>query len=232
MKYLSSYRPLAIDGRGRSAIQKFGFPPFVDYSCRREPDFESKFPSITALCRGSKFAPRLNESDIVVYMTVKRKYPGYSFAHRRLTAILRVIRRFESHRLAASWYQDCGLGLPSNCMVAGNHPLELDRARNLDNFNSIEQWDTVYRCRSERNGVFLVCDSLFLNLWCPPVIEDGMLTEVFGKVPGTQNPPSISDQEYSKVAGWVGVSYASARYGGTLCITNAAPGEHADTSLC
>ena len=205
MNYLNSYRPLVMNGRGRTAIHKYGFPPFVDYSCRREPDFESKFPSITTLCRGSNFAPRLNETDIVVYMTVKRRYPGYKSKHRRLTAILKVIKRFESHRLAANWYQDNGLRVPSNCMVEANPPLELDKTSNLENFNSVEHWDIGYRRRSRRNGVFLVCDWMFLELKSPPVVTEDMLIEVFCGIPCTQNPPSISDEEYSKVAGWVGV---------------------------
>ncbi len=206
MKYLSSYRPLVMYGRGKSAICRFGIPPFVDYSCRREPDFESRFPSITALCRGSNFAPRLNESDIVVYITRKEKYPGYCLPHRRLTAILKVTKRFESHQEAADWYEASGLAVPGNCMVKSNPPLELDKTGNPENLNCVERWDIGYRRRSKRNGVFLVCDSMFLEFRCPPLVTEDMLIEVFGRMPGTQNPPRISDQEYFKVAGWVGVS--------------------------
>ena len=52
--YLASYRPLTMNALGKAAIEDFGFPPYVDHSCRREPDFESQFPSISAICRGSK----------------------------------------------------------------------------------------------------------------------------------------------------------------------------------
>lgn len=138
MKYLNSYRPLVMYKRGKSAIQRFGIPPFVDYSCRREPDLESKFPSITALCRGSNFAPRLNESDIVVYLTRKEKYPGYYIRLRRLAAILRVTKRFESHQEAADWYEAKGLAVPGNCMVKSNPPLELDKTGNPEHFNSVK----------------------------------------------------------------------------------------------
>ena len=206
MKYLHSYRPLVMNRRGKSAIYRFGFPPFVDYSCRREPDFESEFLSITALCRGPRFAPRLNESDLVVYITVKRKYPGYCLPHRRVTAILRVTKRFESLQEAADWYEASGLALPGNCMVKTNPPLELEKTTNPKNCTSVERWDFTYWSRSRRNGVFLVCEPLFLELQCPPIVTEEMLIEVFGKVPGTRTPPSISDQEYCKVAGWVGVT--------------------------
>ncbi len=37
-------------------------------TCRREPDFESQFPAISALCRGKLFAPRLNPDDLVAYI--------------------------------------------------------------------------------------------------------------------------------------------------------------------
>ena len=204
MKYLSSYRPLVMNGRGKSAICRFGIPPFVDYSCRREPDFESRFTSITALCRGSNFAPRLNESDIVIYMTVKGKYAGFDGSHRRLTAILKVIKRFESHQLAAEWYQDSGLDLPGNCMVRTNAPLGLDETSNPDHYCSARRWDALYWKRSREIGVFLACKPLFLELRSPPVVSEEMLCAAFGRVPGTQNPPAINDLEYRKITELVG----------------------------
>ncbi len=53
------------------AISDYNFPPFIAGSCRREPDFENDFPSITSLCRQEKFAPLLFPNDVVVYITVK-----------------------------------------------------------------------------------------------------------------------------------------------------------------
>lgn len=191
--------------RGKSAIVRYGIPPFVDYSCRREPDFESRFPSITALCRGCNFAPRLNESDIIIYMTVKRKYPDFDCSHRRLTAILMVLKRFESHKLAAEWYQDSGLELPSNCMVRTNAPLRLEETSNLDRYCNVSRWDAIYWKRSRENGVFLACKPLFLELYSPPVITDQMLNRAFGRVPGTENPPSICNSQYEKFIDVVGV---------------------------
>jgi len=47
--YVVTYRPLESTATGRRVKTD---PPFADGSCRREPDLESKFPSITALCRG------------------------------------------------------------------------------------------------------------------------------------------------------------------------------------
>jgi hypothetical protein len=74
--FLATYRPLVRSLAGRQAIQEYSLPPFIDGSCRREPDFESPFPSITATCRGGNFAPRLREGDRVAYLTVRGRYHG------------------------------------------------------------------------------------------------------------------------------------------------------------
>src|SRR5262245_28127631 len=100
--FLATFRPLIQTSDGRYAAKSNGLAPFIDGSCRREPDFESPFPSITATCRSGKFAPRLQVADRVAYLTVKGKYfndrqPGW-----RLVAVLRVIERFETHTAAAA----------------------------------------------------------------------------------------------------------------------------------
>ena len=166
--YLASYHPLTMNAQGRSAIEDFGLSPYVDHSCRREPDFESQFPSISAICRGSKFAPRINRADLVVYMTVMGRYSGYTGPHWRLTAILEVIKQFKSHDKAAEWYQRQGLGLPSNCMIRGNPPRRLAETSNPK--NRVERWDAFYWKRIRETPVFLVCRPLFLELDDPPVL--------------------------------------------------------------
>ena len=206
MYYLASYHPLSASVRGKATIEKLSLPPYVDDSCRREPDFESQYPSISAICRGSQFAPRLNKSDVVVYMTIMGRYPGYGQAHWRLTAILQVINRFNSHRKAAKWYERQGLELPSNCMVRGNRPRNLDETSNPDNYARVERWDAFYKRRVKRTPVFLVCRPLFVELYDPPVLTRQFLIETFGKIPMTRNPPSISEQAYERLAGRAGSS--------------------------
>ena len=71
---LNSFHPLCEKEIGQNAIKEFNFPPFIDASCRREPDFENANPSITALCRQDLFAPNLYPNDIVVYITVRGKW--------------------------------------------------------------------------------------------------------------------------------------------------------------
>jgi hypothetical protein len=75
-RFLATYRPLVKSRAGREAIRQHALLPFIDGSCRREPDFESRFPSIAAICRAGTFAPRLLVGDRIAYLTVKGKYVG------------------------------------------------------------------------------------------------------------------------------------------------------------
>src|ERR1041384_8461908 len=93
--FLNSYKPLCYFKQGREAIKTFGLPPFIDASCRREPDLQSQFPSISALCRIEKFVPYRRVGDSIIYMTVRDTYKPERTPHWRLTAILKV--RSEEH---------------------------------------------------------------------------------------------------------------------------------------
>ena len=151
MYFLCSFRPLAASPLGLQAVQTLNLPPFIDASCRREPDLQSRWPSISALCRKQYFAPRLRPGDHVVYITVKRTYPGADEAHRRLVAILNIKASFKTHRDAAVWYRDQGIALPSNCMVFGNRPQPLDQT---DQYcPDLGRWDADYRVRAATWGI-------------------------------------------------------------------------------
>lgn len=203
--FLNSYNPLIKNRRGEVVIREHGIPPYVDDSCRREPDFESEYPSITALCRGRNFAPHRNKSDVIVYITMKGKYPDYPGRHWRLTAILEVVRRFESHREASKWYINKGVEVPRNCIIPGNNPLPLEMTSNKDKYSRVERWDAVYKRRARKHGVFLVCKPIFLRLCNPPIITEEIMRCVFGKIPSTRNPPKISDDEYNNLRQITGV---------------------------
>ena len=196
--YLNSYRPLISTKAGRNASHTYGILPFVDGSCRREPDFESPYPSISALCRKGKFAPRLRKGHIIVYITVKGKYcGGSSKSHWRLVSILKVIKRFESHKDAAKWYKSKNLKLPSNCIVKGNNPLSMSRT--IGKHCSLKGWDGLYKTRAKEYGVFLVCNILYKELCNPPIIDKKRMFVIFGKIPSTMNPPSISKEQFKKL---------------------------------
>lgn len=209
MQYLSSFKPLNINKRGRQAIESFGLPSYIDCSCRREPDFESKYPSISAICHAGKFAPRLHEEDEIIFMTVKGNYFPIPSRHWRLVAILKVIKRLETHEEAANWYLSHGLPLPSNCIIEENKPLPLEmttgpipfsrfkKIKNPDQIISL--WDSQYRKRTTEHGVFLVCEPEFLELYQPPILTEDTLKEIFGKIPVTRNPPKISENHLAKI---------------------------------
>lgn len=206
MYYLNSFRPLCHTKTGRLALERHELPPFIDASCRREPDFQSTFPSISALCRGRAFAPRLKEGDGIIYLTVKSEYPPVQFQHWRIVALLRVKRRFESHRDAASWYREQGVPLPSNCLVEGNNclPFEMRAGPNppdqfgdpTDTEQVLRKWDASYKLRMRKYGTFLACETEFLELHQPPILTREMMLEIFGRIPSTQTPPRISEQQF------------------------------------
>jgi hypothetical protein len=197
---LVSYRPLCLTSTGRKAMDKFKFPPFIDGSCRLEPDFENGYPSISALCRKGKFAPTLQEGDFAIYLTVKSRYEQKK-NHWKLTAILKIMKRFENHQMAADWYLDHKLAIPSNCMVISNECKELDQTAGLPRgVNNLSEWDTIYQERAEENPVFLACEKQFMNLKNPPILTDDDMSRIFGtKRPGTQNPRTISLIQYNEL---------------------------------
>lgn len=201
--YLNSYRPLIHRVAGRAAVRNYAIPPFVDASCRREPDLEAEFPSITALCRFRHFAPRLREEDIAVYLTVKRRYPGCSEPHWRLAAILQVVKRFETHADAAEWCGEQGVRLPSNCMIEGNAPVPLDRTDG--SHRSLEAWDRMYRRKAAFCPVFLACRPLFRDLHDPPVVTEATMISSFGHVPGTRTPPVVSLESVERLIAAIGL---------------------------
>ena len=198
--FLNSYRPLIRYVEGQQAISAFHLSPYLDYSCRREPDFMSIYPSISALYRVKKFAPRLYEGDLAVYITCKGSYQGIKPSHWRLVAILEVLKRFETHTDAAHWYSSQGLTLPRNCMVKDNPPLNIDMTAPITEFGTdLRKWDLSYQLRARQCGVFLACKPQFLELYNPPIITEEIMFTAFNRIPGTQNPPAISLDEFEKL---------------------------------
>jgi hypothetical protein len=208
MQYLVQYRPLIYSKEGRQAIQKFGLPPFIDASIRREPDFQSEAPSITALCRAGKFAPNLNIGDRITYITVGYKYPPLKQSHSRLVAVLEVAHRFESHEEAAQWYRSQGYDFPSNCMVDGNSPKPLDAAGKPPNIYKhiskpigiIRAWNNFYQDRSDNFGVFLACKASFLELNRPPIFSEELSLSILGRTtPSIQNYKILSSEQFEAI---------------------------------
>jgi hypothetical protein len=209
--FLCSYHPLAASAAGRKAILSHGLPRFIDGSCRREPDFQADAPSISALCRGSKFAPRLRPGDRVAYVTCKARYAGHNGWC--LVALLTVKHRFDSHAGAADWYAAQGYGVPSNCIVRGNNPQPYDRTNRrlpadvrvrirvtIDPVRAVRLWNANYVARARKCSVFLACQADFLELWHPRVLSCHDMISIFGRIPVTQNPPKITKDQFEQLA--------------------------------
>jgi hypothetical protein len=173
--YLVKFRPLASTSFGRQAACRFGLPLFIDGSCRREPDLQSRYPSICSICRGGLFAPHLQAGDTIVYLTVRRHF-GTPRKHRRLAAILKVVKRCESHSDAARWYRARSLPLPSNCIVRGNPPERLAHTMGAPaacacGARTLAAWDSRYRQRARDWPVFLICRG-WTEVRSPPIVDD------------------------------------------------------------
>jgi hypothetical protein len=104
------------------------------------------------------------------------------------------------------------LQLPSNRMVRGNEPQTYDRTnRNPpsevkarvngedDPTLAVRLWDAAYAYRARHCRVFLACRADFLELWHPPVLRHADMISVFNRVPGTQNPPEITADEFAQL---------------------------------
>ena len=222
---LNSFKPLCWSEIGKNAIAKYGLPPFVDNSCRREPDFESDYPPITTICRQELFAPNLCPNDIVIYITTQGKWFN-DYNHHRLVAILEVIEQRKNHESGFSFYTSNGYKLPSNCLVEENPPLEFDRTagdyqtikdikkylgRDLDKQDligkqRIKLWDNRYKERVKRNSVFNITKPIYINVHNPPVITDKSFKDIFGRIPNTRNPNKIQKTEFKELALLAGVN--------------------------
>lgn len=231
--YINSFHPLVKTPAGVYASEKYGIPPFVDGSIRREPDFEHNTPVITCLCRGKMFTPRLRPDDVVAYITVKGKYL-IPERHQRLVCVLKVDQLFESHKQAAAWFHESGLPLPNNLMVAGNKSKSLSESHrghksrsgctknvcgtkkrnsacgsssNCSNGTSLRKdWDAGYRRRAKAFGTVAACSILYCDIHSTaPVITDEILFDVFGKVPATRNPGRLDIKLLPKLMKQLGI---------------------------
>lgn len=225
-KRLNSFHPLCETGIGRRAIQAGNFPPFIDASCRREPDLEHDRPSITCLCRQEGFAPHLQPNDIVVYITVKGKW-FEDYEHYRIIAILEVIEHKDSHLAGASWYRSRSYKLPSNCMVPDNLPYHFhetagrfkkkaDEKRYLAyplekqihlGQKRLEKWDEEYAQKARRWGHFIITKPVWRNYNDPPIITKEKMLEIFGRVPNTRTANKIEPDQFKALAIISGVNF-------------------------
>lgn len=205
--FIITYHPISETAQGRRAVARFGYPPYGDGSCRREPDFGPRYTSISSLCRGPYFVPKLRKGDEILYLTVQGKWGGDRERHWRLVAYLRVIRTFGSHESAADWYRAKGLVVPGNCIVYGSKPLPISRTSGVPKpilakhprRTHLRAWDAGYRARAARTPQFVVTRPLHLFLNRPPKVSRKMWELVFERVLNTQSPKKVGRAKLRKL---------------------------------
>ena len=194
--YYSSFYPLCSTPLGRRAVQRYGIPPFIDGSCRREPDFQHQFPSITALCR-PRFVEKLSIGSKVIYSTNK-----YGIGKKRIVAILEVIEICDSHQEAAQWYRNNSQEvLPNNIMSDENDnptiPIPLDRTHQMGawiKWTTGDDWDKEYKKRANEHSTVAIC-KVWQNhkyLSNPPTITIEEIENIIGHRTLTMNPPDVT----------------------------------------
>lgn len=213
-----SYNPLCYTKTGVIAYTKYDLKPFVDASCRREPDLENQYPSITAICRKNKFAPHLNKGDIVIYITNKGKYLKDERENYRLVAVLQVIEKCGSHETAADWYKENNIPLPSNCFVQDNSPFPFamtcglfkNRDKDLEYFENaylkitdevakdkyekiaLRRWDAYYKSIVKDYPDFIITEKLIDCLDNPIMIRPEDFKKYFGRDKNSRLPFSLN----------------------------------------
>jgi hypothetical protein len=213
--FFLTFHPICETAIGRIAVSDHGTPPFIDGSCRREPDLESDPPTFTELCRPGD-GPRFEVGNRILYATIKN--PNVTCRGWGLVAALEVIKVHASHEEAARWFRDRKLRLPSNYIGDGNpcKPLHLTTGLPADHGNpqqqwsqsgkppgTLAEWDAHYKHRASTYAKFAVCKHLQ-----PPRLRDAPfyiseLKQCFesGEVPITRfRGARISDAEFENVA--------------------------------
>jgi hypothetical protein len=222
---LNSFHPLCGNDLGQQAIRIYNLPPFIDASCRREPDLQNDYPSISALCRKKQFAPTLKPNDIIVYLTVKGDYTPYDKKHHRLVAILQVEKVFTTHSEGQIGYSQLKVQTPSNCMVKGNDPLDFDKtAGNFDQKTEmnkflnrsievqkrigqrrIQLWEKEYLERSQHWTCFVQTRKLYCELTNPKPIFPFDFETIIGRSTPPRQPKKLSEQEFKQLAKLAGI---------------------------
>lgn len=203
--YINSFIPLAFNKAGRIAAKTYNLPLYIDGSCRREPDFQNERPAITQLCRPQKLVPRLKIHDLVIYITKKGRY-GTKQAHWKFICILEVIDIQPDHNTAMTFYITNKFPVSQNIMCPLTTPYPLDMTHGLCGFSHsgltpptiILIWNRLYQSRANIYRQVAISriwnNQIYLNN--PIVIDHASMKRIFERIPGTQNPPSLTDIEW------------------------------------
>jgi len=203
---LNSFTPLACNKFGRASALNNNLPFFIDGSCRREPDFQNPNPAITQLCRPKKLVPRLNIGDLVIYITKLGRY-GDPQGHWKLIGILEVIDFAQNHNSAVSFYTNRNIPVSQNIICNQTTPYPLNMTHGINGLPKsnmtaqriISRWNAGYIYRANnypKLAITKVWENI-LFLQNPPIITHVMMQNIFGRIPGTQTPPYLTQMEWT-----------------------------------
>jgi hypothetical protein len=68
-----------------------------------------------------------------------------------------------------------------------------------DPAKAIRLWDATYRQRIAKWPVFLATEPEFMELDQPPQLRKSQMRAIFGRIPGTLNPPTITCEQLARV---------------------------------
>lgn len=209
--FLNSYYPITQTSFGSKAANLHNIHPLEDGSIRREPDLQHSNPGISGLCRPRSMNDiELSEGDIMIYKT--------NGAH-TLSAILRVIHRFDDHQSAAGWFTQHNLRIPSNNIKVVSLSIRLSHARDFKDYHHrigrsdgtdqrlTERWDEGYQYRATHpnSSYFFITEPIYnavsANLQPEEFIQIApVLRSHYGSVPNTAwRPQAISQACYHDI---------------------------------
>jgi len=204
--FLNSFIPLAYNRFGRNSAINNNLPLYIDGSCRREPDFQNPSPAITQLCRPNKLVTRLNVGDLVIYITKLGNY-GNPPSHWNFIGVLEVIDFVLNHNQAEVYYLNNQIPISQNVICNQTTPFPLNMThglcgfhhRNLPPHRIITLWNNGYIGRANRYPKVAITRvwKNTLNLNNPPVITHAIMNNIFGRIPGTQTPPKLTNVEWT-----------------------------------
>ena len=142
--------------------------------------------------------------DLVIYITKLGRYG--SNPHWKLIGILEVIDLVCNHEQALHYYTKIGLPVSQNIMCGATSPVPLDHTHGISGYNIsnadahfvIKKWDAGYNYRALKYPAVAISQVWkdVIHLDNPPIINHGMMRSIFGRIPGTQNPPQLTEAEW------------------------------------
>lgn len=203
--FLNSFTPLAVNKIGRASATNYNLQLYIDGSCRREPDFENSKPAITQLCRPKKLVTRLSDRDLIIYISKLGRY-GTKQAHWKFISILEVIAIVPDHNSALTFYTKNKIPVSQNIICNSTSPLPLEYTHGINENNKketdaikvIKRWNAgyIYRAKQYPEVAITQVWNDVLHLDNPPIINHQMMKSIFGRIPGTQNPPKLNYIEW------------------------------------